>query len=88
MTDQPRFTNTHAQCRAKAIEVAASVLGTPSDYQQSYSQTGRPVEGKGIMGALGATSKGGTDTQTGNTYPSALIDVAAYIAAGRIEADQ
>lgn len=88
MTDQPRFTNTHAQCRAKAIEVAAEVVGLPGDYQQSYSQSGKPVEGKGLMGALGATSKGGESTQTANTYPDALIAVASYIVTGRIEADQ
>lgn len=88
MSDQPRFTNTHAQCRAKAIEVAAEVVGLPDEYQQTYSQTGKPVEGKGIMGALGATNKGGTTTQTANTYPDALIAVASYIVTGRIEADQ
>ncbi|MCU4295488.1 hypothetical protein D3I60_00050 [Brevibacterium permense] len=88
MSDQPRFTNTHAQCRAKAIEVAAEVVGLPEDYQQKYSQSGKPIKGAGFLGALGATTLDGGAEMTANTYPDALIAVASYIATGRIEADQ
>lgn len=88
MSDQPRFTNTHAQCRAKAIEVAAEVVGMPGDYQQSYTAEGAPTPAPGIAAAFGKTSPASSSTQTANTYPDALIAVASYIVTGRIEADQ
>lgn len=88
MTDQPRFTDTEIQNRATAIELAAEVVGLPDEYQQTYSWTGSPRPAQGIRGAFGSTDPASSTESTMNTYPSALIDVAAYIVSGRIEADQ
>lgn len=86
MIDQPRFTDTEIQNRATAIELAAEVVGLPDEYQQTYSGAGSPRPAQGIRGAFGSTDPASLTVSTMNTYPSALIDVAAYIVSGRIEA--
>lgn len=88
MTDQPRFTDNEVQARATAIELAAEVVGLPDEYQQTYSSTGSPRPAQGVRGAFGSTDPASSTASTMSTYPSALIDVAAYIVSGRIEADQ
>ena len=86
MTDQPRFNDTEIHNRAAAIELAAEVVGLPDEYRHTYSGTPRPAQG--IRGAFGSTDPASLKAFTYTAYPSALIEVAAYIVSGRIEADQ
>ena len=88
MTDQPRFTDTEVQARATAIELAAEVVGLPDEYRDTHSYTGAPQQARGIRGAFGSTDPASSSESTVTAYPSALIEVAAYIVSGRIEADQ
>ena len=88
MTDQPRFNDTEIHNRAAAIELAAEVVGLPDEYRHTYSGTGTPRPAQGIRGAFGSTDPASSNDYTYNAYPSALIEVAAYIVSGRIEADQ
>lgn len=87
MAEEPKFTNTHAQCRAKAVQLAADLAGLPDDYQQSYTWKGKPQQAKGIRGAFGMTDEDGASSATGNTYPDAVIALADYIVTGRREVE-